>query len=561
MMVRLHESHRLLFVVFFGVAFATSHLIALDWGYESNGGSDTYDANRHNPFNNNPNFVAKGLDLSGVGVFHKPADNTDWWVTMISDRYFLTAAHVDATNGGTTQHTVNFFHDFADSIPDETALIDKDFGVRVGGSDIWLGRLTSTPSPAVKRYPLIKRQEDTYYPSYVDPKIYLVGYRNGENGASQTRVGLNDIVNVYGAEEPVLADNFGNSYQAGNDKYNGDAAMQSGGDSSGPTFVKNGFGGIALAGIHHLARFGVSFDSSISAHLSDLASVSGVSIVTDLLGDFNGDYRVNSSDYDIWRAHYGMKSGASYNDGDLNGDGSVTTADDTIFSRDYGKNGFAPSDFNQDQSVDKVDLLNIGNHWRTSVTAHTNGDANGNGYVDRHDIDVLDANWRYKRWTTSNPDTGDFNSDGVVDGTDYDAFALESAAHNSCSGPSWCNGKDLNTDGAVNAADLLIFFNHWAPYSPADINEDGKVDNTDLEVLLAQNHWMQTIAGGKSVGDLNGNDVVNLDDFEIMTNWWGRGITSGASQLPFVFVPEASTAILACIGALCMSGDCRVRRF
>jgi hypothetical protein len=256
-----------------------------------------------------------------------------------------------------------------------------------------------------------------------------------------------------------------------------------------------------------------------------------------------------------------MESGASYNDGDLNGDGSVTTNDYTIFSRDYGKNGFAPSDFNQDQSVDKVDMLNIGNHWHTSVTAHTNGDANGDGYVDGHDVNVLDANWRYKRWTTSNPDTGDFNSDGVVDGTDYDAFSVEYAAHNSCSGPSWCNGKDLNTDGAVNDADLLILFNHWALYSPADINEDGKVDNTDLKVLLDQDHWMQTIAGGKSVGDLNGNGVVNLDDFEIMTNWWGRGLTSGASQLPFVFVPEASTAILACIGALCMSGNCRVRRF
>ena len=225
-MVRLNQSHRWLFVVFLGVAFATSHLVALDWGYESNGGIDTYDADRHNPFNNDPDFVANGLDLSGVGVFHKPADNTDWWVTMISDRYFLTAAHIDATDGGTTQHTVNFFHDFADSTPDETALIDKDFGGRVGGSDLWLGRFTSTPSPAVKRYPLIKRQEATYYPSYVDPKIYLVGYRGGENGVSQTRVGLNDIAYVYGAEEPGLADNFGNSYQNGIDKYGGDAAIE-----------------------------------------------------------------------------------------------------------------------------------------------------------------------------------------------------------------------------------------------------------------------------------------------------------------------------------------------
>ena len=129
-MLRLNQSHRLPFVVFLGIAFGTSHAIALDWGFESNNYIDTYNADRHDPFNNSPDFVAKGLDLSGVGVFHKPADNTDWWVTMISDRYFLTAAHVDPNNGGTTAHTVNFFYNFADSIPDESALIDKDFGVR-----------------------------------------------------------------------------------------------------------------------------------------------------------------------------------------------------------------------------------------------------------------------------------------------------------------------------------------------------------------------------------------------------------------------------------------------
>jgi hypothetical protein len=509
-----------------------------------------------------PDFVAKGLDLSGVGVFNEPVSNTYWWVTMISDRYFLTAGHAAATNSGDAPRTANFFHNFADSIPDETISVDIGFGQWIGGSDLWLGRLTSAPSPAVKRYPLIKRQEATYYPSYVDPKIYLVGHTGGENNAlSMTRVALNDIAYVYGAEEPQLANDFGNSYQNGVDKYNGDGASNDGGDSAGPTFVENRYGGIALAGIHHVARLGAGFDSSISAHISDLASISGVSIVTDLFGDFNGDYRVDSSDFDIWRGHYGTESGATYNDGDLNGDGRVSTDDYPRFSRDYGKSLFAPSDFNQDQSVDKVDMLNIGNHWHTSVTAHTNGDANGDGYVDGHDVDVLDANWRYKRWTASNPDIGDFNSDGVVDITDYDAFSVEEAAQNPCSGPSWCNGKDLNTDGAVDEADLVILFGHWAPYSPADINEDGKVDNTDLGVLINQDHWLQTIAGGKSVGDLNGNGVVNLDDFEIMTDWWGRGLTSGASQLPLAFVPEASTAILACIGVLCMSGDCRVRRF
>src|SRR4029079_550052 len=159
-MVRLNQSHCWLFVVLLAVALTTTGVVALDWGFEFNGGIDTYSADRHNPFNNSPDFVGKGLDLSGVGVCHKPADNTDWWVAMISDRYFLTAAHIDATNGGTTEHTVNFFHDFADTAPDESAVIDKDFGERIGGSDLWLGRLTSTPSSAIKRYPLIKRQED-----------------------------------------------------------------------------------------------------------------------------------------------------------------------------------------------------------------------------------------------------------------------------------------------------------------------------------------------------------------------------------------------------------------
>ena len=50
-----------------------------------------------------------------------------------------------------------------------------------------------------------------------------------------------------------------------------------------------------------------------------------------------------------------------------------------------------------------------------------------------------------------------------------------------------CNG-DLNNDEVVNVNDLLVIIDQWGQTeSPADINEDGIVDISDL--LMVVGDW------------------------------------------------------------------------
>ena len=52
-----------------------------------------------------------------------------------------------------------------------------------------------------------------------------------------------------------------------------------------------------------------------------------------LLGDLNGDFRVNDSDINLLVANYGMAS-PTHADGDLNGDGQINNADiDLMFAQ------------------------------------------------------------------------------------------------------------------------------------------------------------------------------------------------------------------------------------
>src|SRR5262249_50764444 len=144
----------------------------------------------------------------------------------------------------------------------------------------------------------------------------------------------------------------------------------------------------------------------------------------------------------------------TYNDGDISGDGNVNLTDYFVLARNFYKTKFAPSDFNQDQSVDAADLKQIGLHWHMQVTPRTLGDANGDGYVNASDVAVLNSNWRFGTWTTShptNPSPADINGDGLVDDMD---MAIWSTHNNLNCAISACAGADLNHDGWVNYADF-----------------------------------------------------------------------------------------------------------
>jgi len=121
----------------FATSFSTGNALALVWGNYSSTG---YNPARHDPYQQDPAFVGAGFDLSGIGVVN------GGWATMISDQYFLSAFHAEPTNGGNQSLRVDFFRDFKDKSPDESAWIDPTFRMKLGVTDLWVGKLLTTPS-------------------------------------------------------------------------------------------------------------------------------------------------------------------------------------------------------------------------------------------------------------------------------------------------------------------------------------------------------------------------------------------------------------------------------
>lgn len=513
---------------------------ALEWA--SVGGEDHYDAARHNPFLQDPAFIAPTLDLSGVGVYHlynPPANDNYFWVTMVSDTYFITASHTAANN---YEDDEVHFYQGNNPTPAEAIAIDDTYHAVIG-EDLWVGRLKSAPSSDVKRYPLIKRPEGTNYAGIdgIDLKLYLVGARTGEWGEAQSRVGLNDISQHYGNH---LYYNYDFSQQ-GIDEVRTLCC-----DSSAPSFVASHYRNFAVAGIHQDTR-DVNISALASAIAAEVYDRSGgaerVTLVSDLAGDINTDFKVDLNDFEILLNNLHSGPGKQHIDGDINGDGQVDFSDFAAMRLNFNKTLSAPADFNRDFAVDKADMLTIGNHWHLAVEAFTNGDADGNGYVDGKDFDLLNAAYLYTPSAAphiTSPGPGDLTEDGLVNNDD--STLLLSCLTSSCS-PQDFDRADINNDGVVDAIDLQVVLTNWDPHGPADVNNDLKVNNDDISVLLQ--NWGLQITTGKTGGDLNLDGVVNVDDYAIITNWWGRGVSDFASQGPLGPIPEPSAGLLA----LCFS--------
>jgi hypothetical protein len=56
--------------------------------------------------------------------------------------------------------------------------------------------------------------------------------------------------------------------------------------------------------------------------------------------------------------------------------------------------------------------------------------------------------------------TRDFNNDTIVDFHDYTILASY-WQETDCNAPDWCDGTDLDTDGSVDANDLMLFCEFW----------------------------------------------------------------------------------------------------
>ncbi len=194
-----------------------------------------YDEDRHNRFEDSSEFLGNEFDLSGVGR----VSTGGAWATMISPSYFLSATHLHAP----TNETIRFYetNNMSGAFIDRTV----ESGVRIAGSDLWLGKLSSPVTSQIATYPILEPI------NLIDQLIYVVGQGPGE--PTGMRVGRNKINRVVSDfSDPELGISQGDIFTFDYDTANGlgqDESRTQGGDSGGPSFAAVD-GELAILGIH-----------------------------------------------------------------------------------------------------------------------------------------------------------------------------------------------------------------------------------------------------------------------------------------------------------------------
>lgn len=313
---------------------------------DDNGGA--YSPQRHDRFyeGSDKDFVGAALDLSGVARTLRPPGATREgqyfnWVTMVSDSHFVSGHALPYLNAEVTFYKKDSL-DLTD--PNNEAWVGKVVNRTVlpSVSGLSTGQLVGnsgyspTPPSWVRRYPLIKRPELTNYLIYseVDPELYVVGKDHKPNltsgyAVNVVRVGRNTIDRISGNQIHFSADKI---------DFPEDETILASGDSDAPSFTLLPTIGSVLTGIHWTAIGG---DASISTFVDDIvaeieADGEKVNVVTDLLGDINGDFVTDADDLGILLSRYGLIRDYNYTEGDIDLNGIVNGADLVLLLRNLG---------------------------------------------------------------------------------------------------------------------------------------------------------------------------------------------------------------------------------
>lgn len=196
-----------------------------------------YSAPTHDRFADSSSFIGAAHDWSGVG---RGAGGT-FWATMISDTYYLSATHHHPST------TVTFFHTNDPTGASETHAVAS--GSAIAGTDLWLGKLSTAPSAAVKRYPVLDLPASS---DYVGLTLFLTGNSSASTPAeANMRVGKNVVEAI--VTDLTVGASTGTAGFYDYDDPGGVGASEAKlatGDSGGPSFAVAAGGGLALVGIN-----------------------------------------------------------------------------------------------------------------------------------------------------------------------------------------------------------------------------------------------------------------------------------------------------------------------
>ena len=139
------------------------------------------------------------------------------------------------------------------------------------------------------------------------------------------------------------------------------------------------------------------------------------------------------------------------------------------------------------------------------------GDTNGDCVVN-----VQDLNGVLAGWGGTDP-MNDLDGDGTVGPRDRDIVLA-----------SWgftCAVRltgDIDGNGVVDVRDQVGLLAAWSTdNAQADVDQDGTVGQGDLDLLTA--NWSRTL-GRRLLGDVNGDDVVDVVDLTGVLAAWQRGV-------------------------------------
>jgi Carbohydrate esterase, sialic acid-specific acetylesterase len=217
--------------------------------------------------------------------------------------------------------------------------------------------------------------------------------------------------------------------------------------------------------------------------------------------------------------------------GDLTGDGFVGLEDLSLLLTRWNQNvtpgDLSLGDTTGDGFVGLDDLTRVLSQWNSSPVDSrpppptlVDMDLDASGGVGTGDVDVLLASWSFTSeadpdlpvGVSTNPPTGDFNLDGVVDAEDL-RFLLETLPASVKLGP-----EDLNADGFIGLDDL---------------------------VLVLSNFNQSVSPGDPLSGDVTGDGFIGLNDLNAVLSLWN----TGSAPPPGTSVPEpASGAVLVALG-------------